>query len=60
MAYYKKKSYGKRKYSYSKEMNALAYKMGQIEKGRKNPDSQISESYNNGLNKAAKKKKTLF
>ena len=60
MAYYKKKSYGKRKKSFSKEINALAYKMGQVEKGRKNPGSQIYESYNNGLNKTAKTKKPLF
>ena len=60
IACYKKKSYGKRKKSFSKEINALAYKMGQVEKGRKNPESQIYESYNNGLNKTAKTKKPLF
>ena len=60
MACYKKKSYGKRKKSFSKEINALAYKMGQVEKGRKNPESQIYESYNNGLYKTAKTKKPLF
>ena len=43
------------------DLTTLAYKMGQIERGRKNPDSQISESFNRGATAPQKRaKKTLF
>ena len=42
-------------------VETFAYYMGQVERGRKNPDSRITESYNNGSKvKDKKKKKSLF
>ena len=50
----------KRKSKYT-EVEKIAYRMGQVERGRKNSNSRISESYANGLKeKPAKEKKTLF
>lgn len=49
-----------RKQGYS-ETEKLAYRLGQIERGKKNPNSKVYESYNRGLNKPAKKtRKTMF
>ena len=43
------------------DLTTLAYKMGQVERGRKNPDSMISESFNRGITAPQKRaKKTLF
>lgn len=51
---------GKRKNKYS-ELEVFAYRLGQISRGRKNPDSKISESFNNGLKgREAKPRKTMF
>lgn len=41
-------------------LRKLAYDMGQVQKGLKNPDSQITASYNAGINKQKKEKKSLF
>ena len=51
---------GRRKPKYS-DVETLAYKFGQIQRGLKNPDSLISASFNNGLKeKERKPRKTLF
>ena len=47
--------------SMSSELTSLARKMGQVERGLKNPDSKISSAYNSGLTKPEKRKKqSLF
>lgn len=39
----------------------LAYSMGQIARGLKNPNSKVYESYQNGLtDRKSKSKKTMF
>ena len=51
----------KKKVSNASQLRKLAYQMGQVERGLKNPNSQISESYNNGKElKRKSTKKTLF
>ena len=57
-----RRSFKKRNRGYKKNsIKQLAYKMGLIQRGLKNPDSMISESYNRGLAKPeAKAKRTLF
>lgn len=43
------------------QVERLAYQMGRIERGKKNPNSRVHESFNNGLNgKSSTKKKPLF
>ena len=42
------------------ELEKISYKMGQIKRGLKNPDSRITESFNNGLNGKPSNKKPLF
>ena len=43
------------------ETEKLAFKMGQIERGIKNPNSKVYESYQNGLKDTKPKtKKTMF
>lgn len=49
-----------KKTSRASELRKLAYNLGQVQKGLKNPDSQISASYNAGMNKQKKEKKSLF
>lgn len=45
----------------SQELTRLAYQMGQIERGRNNPDSRISESYERGKTAPERRpRKTLF
>ncbi len=44
-----KKKATKRKASKTKELTTLAYKLGQIEKGKKNSNSKVYDSYNKGL-----------
>ena len=52
-----KKSRGNRE----KSILNLAYNMGLVERGLKNPDSKISASYAKGVEKREKReKKTLF
>lgn len=58
--YRKKRSRNNRKVSRATKLKRLAYNMGQVEKGLKNTDSQISASYNAGINRTKQKKKTLF
>ena len=43
------------------ELTRLAYRLGQIERGRSNPDSRITEAYNRGKVKPEKRsRKSLF
>ena len=50
-----------RKNSFSASLRDFARKLGQVQRGLQNPDSQISASYNYGLEKHSRKpKKTLF
>ena len=59
---FKGSSYNRRK-SYSSrisELRTLAYNMGRVQRGLNNTDSQLFESYSNGLNKEYKKRKSLF
>ena len=43
------------------DLTALAYKMGQVERGCKNPDSRIREAFDRGASAPQKRvKKTLF
>lgn len=46
----------------SKGLKSLAYNMGLVERGKKNPKgSQVADAYNAGLNKASnKEKKDLY
>ena len=56
----KKQNNRKRKPRFS-ELERLAYNLGQIERGKKNPDSKVHESYNNGLKeKTPRKRKPLI
>lgn len=50
----------KRKVSRSTELKRLAYNMGQVEKGLKNPNSQISSSFQAGKDREKTKRKPLF
>lgn len=54
MAYKNKKKVRKEKHC---ELEKLAFKMGCISRGLKNPNSLVRESYNNGLNPKVKEKK---
>ena len=65
MAYYKKakrnRSTRTKKSDKAAELRRLAYKMGQVERGLKNPDSQISASFQRGKEKKyTGKRKPLF
>lgn len=54
----KNKKVKQKKYS---ELEIPAYRMGQVKRGLKNPDSKISASYENGCSvKERKPRKTLF
>ncbi len=45
----------------AKQLTSLAYDMGLVGRGLKNPDSRISSAYNRGMTKPSKRqKKTLF
>lgn len=58
MAYgYGRKNKKNKKKNFQKEVKDLAYKFGVIQKGLKNPDSQITDKYNAGLNSAKKQSK---
>lgn len=59
---YKSKSKSKSKRtSFTKMIKDFAYKLGQVNRGLKNPDSQISASYNSGITEREKReKKPLF
>lgn len=63
MAYKNSKTKSKRnkkKVSRSKRLTQLAYEMGQVQKGLKNPDSMISESFKAGEKSQKRVKKSLF
>ena len=53
---------GKKSWSQKRqELRDLAYKMGQVERGRKNGDSILAADFNRGATKPTKKdRKTLF
>ncbi len=51
---------GSKKQNHAKEVTKLAYLLGCVERGRKNPDSRISASYEQGKNYAEKQKKSLY
>ena len=58
MAKIRKKTTRKPRYT---EVEKVAYYMGQVQRGLKNPDSLISDSYKAGSTKKERKpKKTLF
>ena len=48
--------YGKKKYS---ELERLAYNLGKIERGKRNSNSKVYESFGKGLNATQKQKKPL-
>jgi len=56
----KKSTKQRKKNSFSKSLNTLAYNMGLVKKGLKNENSQVSASYNRGLNHTTKKSKPLY
>lgn len=43
-----------------KALKKLAFDMGCVQRGLKNPNSQLTSSYNAGLTKTKKEKKPLF
>ena len=43
-----------------KSLKRFAFQFGLVTKGLKNPDSQISASFNDGLDRKKKEKKPLF
>ena len=58
MANYKtKRTRKKRKFTQAEK---LAYQLGQIDRGLKNPNSRVSESFNNGRKATKRTKKPLF
>mgnify|MGYP007007385818 CR=1 FL=1 len=59
MAYYKKTKPKKKSNKYT-SIEKLAYQIGQIEKGLKNPKSKVYESYHKGHNVKSSQKKPLF
>lgn len=66
MAYRNRKSYGKnkprkgKKSSYT-ELERLAYNLGKINRGLKNPDTRVFASYKNGcIGKTANNTKPLY
>ena len=63
----KKRNYGSRRTKrtsrrgkHASEVKHTAYLMGCVERGMKNPDSQISASYKAGQNHVTKSKKSLY
>lgn len=54
------RSSGRSKKTQTQQLTTLARQMGQIERGLKNPDSRISQSYNQGKNPKQRKSRTLF
>lgn len=57
MAYYNNKNYSKPRYS---QVEKIAYRCGQVKRGLTNPNSKITQSYNNGLKGFKSNTKTLF
>ena len=59
--------YGKKRHRRSRgftnnanDMRGFAYKMGCVERGLSNPNSQISASFNAGKEKVARERKPLY
>ena len=51
----------RRRKNSARSLTSLAYRMGQIDRGRANPESRISEAYERGNTKPSKRvKKPLF
>lgn len=48
------------KNSYEKRITQLARDLGAIDRGRKNPNSKVSDAYNQGKEPKKRDKKTLF
>ena len=60
MAYYKRRIQRKKK-SNKTELERFAYNMGKVERGLRNPESRVFESYNNGkTGKTSSKRKPLI
>ena len=53
----KKRTYHKKNKSKFTELERLAYNMAKVDKGLKNPNSRVYESYHNGANGIANGKK---
>lgn len=66
MAFYRNynNNYGNKKYGYKKpkytKIEKDAYRLGQIQRGLKNPNSKITASFNNGVKGFQKETRTLF
>ena len=56
MAYSKKQTYKRKKQKYT-ELERLAYNLAKVDKGLKNPNSRVYESYRNGSKGIASGKK---
>ena len=54
------RSGGSKRGKHASEVKHTAYLMGCVERGMKNPDSQISASYKAGQNFVTKSKKSLY
>ncbi len=46
--------------THRKDVTSLAFKMGCVQRGLNNPDSQISACYNAGLERTPREKKSLY
>lgn len=65
---YRRRSYGRSNYGYSSsrrkskytKVEKFAFMAGLVQRGKKNPDSKVTESYNAGLSTSERAKKTLF
>lgn len=61
MAYTKKRRNKKKTYAQkASELRDFAYKLGQVEKGRKDSDTQVYDSFNKGFSSEKSKKKRLY
>ena len=59
--YGKKRRINSKQKNKAKNLTALAYDMGQVNRGLENPDSKISVAFNRGKTKPSKRpKRTLF
>ena len=56
---YKKQNRTRKKRKYT-QAEKLAYQLGQIDRGLKNPNSRVSESFNNGRKATKTARKPLF
>ena len=56
----KTKNFKSKKQSKTERLTRLAYEMGQVQRGLKNPESKITSSYKAGENSVKKTKQPLF